>query len=117
MKTPLLVRFARPVIGEEPVAPGSYDAGLGLRVLETPSGLVPVASCVPYARTVTKTDRARESDDRSVYLASITKTSDGREHTDVSHELDDGGPSEFSGRQDWIALVTKTLNRSERDDQ
>lgn len=117
MRTPPLVRFARPVRGEEPAALGSYDPALGLRVFESPHGPIPVTSRVPYASTVTKTDHAKESDDRAALLASMTKT-ESKERDDVDDQRDDATAAlEVSGQQAWLALVTKTLNMRERDDE
>ena len=117
MRSPPLVRFARPVSGEEPPMLGSYHPSLGLRVYDGPEGPTPVASRFPYASAVTKTDHAKESDDRAPLLASMTKT-DSTEKDDVD-EAHDRAPVELevSGRQEWLALVTKTLHRRERDDE
>jgi hypothetical protein len=118
MRTPLLVQFARPVTGDIPPMVGRYDAQLGLRVVESADGEVPVASRIDYTRAVTKTDHRKEGDDRSAFLASITKTGEPREKDDPENEFPEASrEAEVSGQQDWLALVTKTLTHRERDDE
>jgi hypothetical protein len=118
MSTPLLVRFARSIQGEDQAIPGRYDAALALRVFDTPEGPVPVVSRRDLGHTVTRTDHGREADDKAALLAAITKTSVPRESEDRSLELPEPATAlELASKRELLLIVTKTLHRQESDDE
>jgi hypothetical protein len=119
MTLPLLVRFARPATGEAPVVPGRYDPQLGLRVVDTQTGAVPVVSHCFQVAAVTKTSQKLERDDEKACLASVTRTDVRRESDDTdvdeSNEVGDGAEAGLERRV--LALLTKTLHQREADDE
>jgi hypothetical protein len=118
MALPLLVRFARPATGEPPAVPGRYDPQLGLRVLDSETGPVPVVSRGSLLALVTKTDHKQEQDDENACLASITKTGVPREAEDTDVDgAHDAGSAEAGPDRRMLALLTKTLHQREADDE
>ena len=114
MATPAILRYGRAVREGDVRVPGRYDAQRGLRVVDTQAGPVPVIDQGPAASLVTKTENAKESDDNTVFFASITKTALGGEShdTDVEATANDHRGVDRS----LLALLTKTLHARERDD-
>lgn len=106
-RSPFLARAATPRTGSDEI-PGYYSAELGMWVVDTPSGVMPIISQGALRELLTKTKVNAEQDDEAPWhLELMTKTYQKVESDDEP----------AFGHQDLLQLMTKTDAATERDDR